>query len=45
MVNKLVLEDVRFETMFYPNRAHGISGGNARPHLYEMLNRFIMENL
>ncbi len=45
MVDKLVLEGVQFETMFYPNRAHGISGGNARPHLYEMLNRFIMDNL
>ena len=45
MVNKLVLEGVQFETMFYPNRAHGISGGNARPHLYEMLNSYIKENL
>ena len=45
MVNKLVMEGVQFETMYYPNRAHGISGGNARRHLYEMLNRFIVENL
>lgn len=45
MVNKLVSEGVQFETMFYPNRAHGISGGNARRHLYEMLNSYIIENL
>lgn len=45
MVNKLVLEGVEFETMFYPNRAHGISGGNARQHLYEMLNSYVLENL
>ncbi|MGK7368728.1 MAG: S9 family peptidase [Candidatus Halalkalibacterium sp. M3_1C_030] len=45
MVNKLVLEGVQFETMFYPNRAHGISGGNARQHLYEMLNSYVLENL
>lgn len=45
MVNALVSEGVQFETMYYPNRAHGISGGNARRHLYEMLNQFILENL
>ena len=45
MVNKLVLEGVQFETMYYPNRAHGISGGNARRHLYKMLNHFILDNL
>ncbi|MDZ7715883.1 MAG: S9 family peptidase [Balneolaceae bacterium] len=45
MVNKLVAEDVDFETMYYPNRSHGIYGGNTRKHLYEMLNDFILENL
>lgn len=45
MVNKLVEEDISFETMYYPNRSHGIYGGNTRKHLYEMLNRFIIENL
>lgn len=45
MVNKLVEEDISFETMYYPNRNHGIYGGNTRRHLYEMLNRFIIENL
>ncbi len=45
MVNKLVLEGVQFETMYYPNRAHGISGSNARRHLYKMLNSYIIDNL
>ena len=45
MVNRLVAEDVDFETMFYPNRSHGIYGGNTRKHLYRMLNDFILENL
>ena len=45
MVDKLVAEDVDFETMFYPNRSHGIYGGNTRKHLYKMLNDFILENL
>jgi len=45
MVSKLIEEDVAFETMYYPDRNHGIYGGNARKHLYEMMNRFILENL
>lgn len=45
MVSKLVEEDVAFETMYYPNKNHGIYGGNARKHLYEMMTRFILENL
>ncbi|NGP77172.1 S9 family peptidase [Balneolaceae bacterium YR4-1] len=45
MVNKLVSEGVQFETMYYPNRAHGISGGNTRQHLFKMLNQFILDNL
>jgi dipeptidyl-peptidase-4 len=45
LVNELVAEDVQFETMFYPNRSHGIYGGNTRKHLYKMLNNFIIENL
>ena len=45
MVNRLVAEGVQFETMYYPNRNHGIYGGNTRRHLYRMLNDFILENL
>jgi len=44
-VNKLIEEDFQFETMFYPNRTHGIYGGNTRQHLFEKLNNFILENL
>lgn len=44
-VNKLIEEDVQFETLFYPNRTHGIYGGNTRHHLFEKLNNFILENL
>lgn len=45
LVNKLVAEDVQFETMYYPDRSHGIYGGNTRRHLYKMLTNFITENL
>lgn len=45
MVNRLIDADVPFETMYYPDRNHGIYGGNTREHLFEMLNDFILENL
>lgn len=45
LVNELVAEGVQFETMYYPNRSHGIYGGNARKHLFKMMNDFILENL
>jgi dipeptidyl-peptidase-4 len=44
-VNKLIDEGIQFETMFYPNRTHGIYGGNTRRHLFKKLNNFILENL
>lgn len=45
MVNKLVQANVQFKTMYYPNRNHGIYGGNTRRHLFRMLNNFILDNL
>lgn len=44
-VDKLVKAGVQFETMFYPNKTHGIYGGNTRKHLFKKLNSFILENL
>ena len=45
MVNALVAADVQFDTMFYPNRNHGIYGGTTRRHLFRMLNDYVMEKL
>lgn len=45
MVNRLVEAGVPFETMYYPNRNHGIYGGNTREHLFNMLTDFILEHL
>ncbi|MGB0346153.1 MAG: alpha/beta hydrolase family protein, partial [Balneolaceae bacterium] len=45
MVQALIDNDVQFETMYYPNLAHGISGGNARRHLWRLMSNFIMEKL
>lgn len=45
MIDRLVAANVQFETMFYPNRNHGIYGGSTREHLYKMLTDYILENL
>ena len=45
MVNALVKANRPFESTYYPNRNHGIYGGNTRLHLYEKMTRFIMEKL
>ncbi len=45
MVNALVANNIQFETMFYPNRNHGISDGNSREHLYQLMTNFILEKL
>ncbi|HLR31588.1 MAG TPA: S9 family peptidase, partial [Fodinibius sp.] len=45
LVNRLVAEGISFETMYYPNRNHGIYGGNTREHLFTLLNDFILEHL
>ncbi|MEO1022711.1 MAG: DPP IV N-terminal domain-containing protein [Bacteroidota bacterium] len=45
MVNALVAANVQFDTMFYPNRNHGIYGGNTRRHLFRMLTDYVMEKL
>jgi dipeptidyl-peptidase-4 len=34
-----------FWMMLYPNRTHSISGGNAQPHLFDSMTRFVLENL
>ncbi len=45
MINALVEANRPFSLMVYPNRNHGIYGGNTRQHLYTLLTRFIEENL
>ena len=49
--NAVALEDAlikankQFQSFYYPNRNHGISGGNTRLHLYTMLTNFLEKNL
>lgn len=45
MIDALVAADVQFDTFIYPNRNHGIYGGNTRKHLYKMMTDYILENL
>ena len=45
MVEALVQADKDFEWFAYPDKNHGIFGGNTRMHLYRMMTNFIEENL
>lgn len=45
MIDALIENDVDFETMIYPDKAHSIYGGNARTHLYRLMSDYILENL
>lgn len=45
MVTALVKANKQFDFFAYPNKNHGIYGGNTRNHLYSMMYRYILENL
>lgn len=45
LVSALVESDKQFELMLYPNKNHGIYGGNTQYHLYRMMTDFLLENL
>jgi len=45
MVNALVKANKQFDLFVYPDKNHGIYGGNARLHLYTKMTDFILENL
>ena len=45
MVSALVNENKEFELFIYPDKNHGIYGGNTRFHLYNKITNFILENL
>ena len=43
--NALIASGKQFQSFYYPNRNHSIYGGNTRHHLFEMMTKFILENL
>ncbi len=45
LVEALVQADKDFEWMIYPDKNHGIYGGNTRLHLYKKMTKFIYESL
>lgn len=45
LVDALVRADKQFETFYYPNRNHGIYGGNTTWHLYTMMTDFLKRKL
>jgi dipeptidyl-peptidase 4 len=45
MVNALVAANKDYELLIYPDRNHGIYGGNTRLHLYNKMTDFILKNL
>ncbi|MEX2591422.1 MAG: S9 family peptidase [Anditalea sp.] len=45
LVNALVSADKQFETFYYPNRNHGIYGGNTTWHLYNLMTDFLKRKL
>lgn len=45
LVDALIAADKQFESFYYPNRNHGISGGNTSWHLYRMMTDFVKRKL
>jgi dipeptidyl-peptidase-4 len=45
MTKELVKNNIPFEQFIYPNKNHGIYGGNTRLHLYTKMLKFVKENL
>ncbi|TAF32486.1 MAG: S9 family peptidase [Cytophagales bacterium] len=41
----LIAANKQFDSFYYPNRNHGIAGGNTRMHLYRMMTNYVMKNL
>jgi dipeptidyl-peptidase-4 len=44
-INALVNANKQFDLFIYPNKNHGIYGGNTRLHLYNKMTNFILDNL
>ena len=45
MQDALIKAGKQFDSFFYPNKNHGISGGNTRYHLYQLMTEYIEKNL
>lgn len=45
LAEKLIQAEKQFTMMLYPDKNHGIYGGNTRMHLYTLMSNFVRENL
>lgn len=45
MINALVKANKQFDLFIYPNKNHGIHGGNTRNHLFNMMLDYTLKNL
>ena len=47
MISALVKSNIDFESAYYPNKNHGISGGldNTTFHLWSKMTNWILENM
>lgn len=45
MITALVQADKQFDLFIYPNKNHGIYGGNTRNHLFKMIYDYTLKNL
>ncbi len=45
MIKELVKQNKKFDSAYYPDKNHGIFGGNTRLHLYTKMTDFIEANL
>ena len=45
MINALVKANKQFDLFIYPDRNHGIYGGNTRNHLFTMMFDYVLKNL
>jgi dipeptidyl-peptidase-4 len=45
MEEALIQANKQFESFYYPNKNHSISGGNTRLHLYTLMTDFLRKNL
>ena len=45
MLDAMIKKNVKYDSEFYPNKNHGISGGKTRYHLYDKMLNFWLEKL
>lgn len=45
MVDAMIKNNIKFDSEYYPNRNHGISGGKTRLHLFSKITSWLLTNL